>query len=82
MAHFNHTKRLKKGDRVMVRLSDGFVGRATVIKHTLGATVVNYISYPCGGHLHVVYDDKKRRLRTIDDRLAEPLDALELLAEI
>jgi len=80
MAHFNHTKRLKKGDRVMVRLSDGYVGRATVVKHILTGYDVEQQRYT--GALHVVYDDKVRRTRTISDWMAAPLSALELLAEI
>lgn len=78
MKGFHHTKRMRPGDRVTVRLSDGYVGRATVVEH------VRYYS-PSGdvcGHVKVRYDDKIRRLRTVDDQLCEPLDALDLLAEL
>lgn len=70
---FKHTKPLNPGDRVTVHLSDGFVGRATVIKHIL---------QDWGGHMKVRYDDKERRLRTVDDWLCVPLETLDLLAEI
>jgi acyl-CoA thioesterase FadM len=80
MARFNHTKRLKKGDRVLVHLRDGYVGKATVVKHSRITYIPDQDCFV--GALHVVYDDKVRRMRTIDDWLATPLSALELLAEI
>ena len=72
---FHHNRVLQEGDRVTVRLSDGFVGKATVVKHyrSDGRT---------DGYMHVRYDDKRRHVRTIDDWLATPLETLDLLAEI
>jgi hypothetical protein len=76
---FNRTKNLGADTRVTVRLHNGYVGRATVVKH-----IRHYDAYGrlCGGSLHVSWDDKVRRLRTADDHLATPLDALDLLAEL
>jgi hypothetical protein len=77
MKHFIHVKQLGEGDRVLVKLSDGYVGKATVVKHTI--LRLNDQSY---GYMRVRYDDRQRRLRTIDDWLAIPLDPLDLLAEL
>lgn len=73
MKRFKHTKPLNAGDRVTVYLSDGYIGKATVVSHT-----VHYH----GGWMKLRYDDKVRRLRTVDDWLCVPLGTLDLLAEI
>ena len=79
MTKFHHTKALQKGDRVTVRLSDGYVGRATVMLHWRPDS---QSPYPATGYMKVLYDDGVRRVRTIDEWLATPLEPLDLLAEI
>lgn len=71
---FNHTKLLKKGDRVEVKFTEEGWVRATVVRHWRRKDK---------GYLKVVYDIWKDAGEiTIDDWVAVPVNVLEQLSEI